>query len=243
LVNKKWRFIPAVILALILLVAGIVYMYTSDYYHADEEAVMACSQIDDSITVGHDSDQQYNFVPENPKAGLVFYPGGKVEYSAYAPLMQELAKNDILCILVKMPLNLAVLDVDAAEDVMARYPEITRWYIGGHSLGGSMAASYAADNADEFEGLLMLAAYSTAELSETDLKVLSIYGSCDKVLNMEKYEEYRGNLPDDAVEIIIEGGNHAGFGSYGAQEGDGDALITSSEQIGITAEEFNKITE
>lgn len=235
--NRTLRFIPALVLIVILVLAGAAAIYAGDYYHADEEAIMAC-QSSDTVTVTYVSGGQHDFVPEKPQAGIIFYPGGKVEYTAYAPLMQKLAEEDILCIVPKMPLNLAVLDVDAAEDIMKQYPEITDWYIGGHSLGGSMAASYAADHADELEGLILLAAYSTADLTGSGLEVFSVYGSEDKVLNMEKYEEYRSNLPEDVYELIIEGGNHAGFGSYGAQEGDGEAAISSSEQIEATVEFF-----
>ena len=235
--NRTLRFIPALVLIVILVLAGAAAIYAGDYYHADEEAIMAC-QSSDTVTVTYVSGGQHDFVPEKPQAGIIFYPGGKVEYTAYAPLMQKLAEEDILCIVPKMPLNLAVLDVGAAEDIMKQYPEITDWYIGGHSLGGSMAASYAADHADELEGLILLAAYSTADLTGSDLEVFSVYGSEDKVLNMEKYEEYRSNLPEDVYELIIEGGNHAGFGSYGAQEGDGEAAISSSEQIEVAVEFF-----
>ena len=235
--NRTLRFIPALVLIVILVLAGVAALYAGDYYHADEEAIMAC-QSSDTVTVTYVSGGQYDFVPENPQAGIIFYPGGKVEYTAYAPLMQKLAEEDILCIVPKMPLNLAVLDVGAAEDIMKQYPEITDWYIGGHSLGGSMAANYAADHADELEGLILLAAYSTVDLTGSGLEVFSVYGSEDKVLNMEKYEEYRSNLPEDVYELIIEGGNHAGFGSYGAQEGDGEAAISSSEQIEMAVEFF-----
>lgn len=235
--NRTLRFIPALVLIVILVLAGVAALYAGDYYHADEEAIMAC-QSSDTVTVTYVSGGQYDFVPENPQAGIIFYPGGKVEYTAYAPLMQKLAEEDILCIVPKMPLNLAVLDVGAAEDIMKQYPEITDWYIGGHSLGGSMAANYAADHADELEGLILLAAYSTVDLTGSGLEVFSVYGSEDKVLNMEKYEEYRSNLPEDVYELIIEGGNHAGFGSYGAQEGDGEAAISSSEQIEAAVEFF-----
>lgn len=97
-----------------------------------------------------------------------------------------------------------------------------------------MAASYAADNHEALQGLVMLAAYSTQDLRESGLKVVSLYGSNDGILNQEKYAEYRTNLPADAAEIIIEGGNHAGFGSYGEQEGDGKAGIEREEQVAQT---------
>ena len=110
------------------------------------------------------------------------------------------------------------------------------WYIGGHSLGGSMAASYLDAHAEVLNGLVLLASYSTADLTDDHVEVISVYGSEDGVLNGEKYKQYRGNLPDDAWEVVIEGGNHAGFGVYGVQEGDGEALISGEEQLRQTAE-------
>ena len=99
-----------------------------------------------------------------------------------------------------------------------------------------MAASYVASHTDEFAGLVLLGAYSTADLSATSLRVLSLYGSEDRVMNAEKYGKYRENLPADFVEVILEGGNHAGFGMYGAQKGDGVATMTGEEQIALAAE-------
>ena len=147
----------------------------------------------------------------------------------------------VLCVLVEMPFNLAVFDINAADGIQEQYPGIEDWYIGGHSLGGSMAASYVADHVDEYEGLILLGSYSTADLSDTDLDVLSIYGSEDKVLNREKYDENKSNLPDDFCEVVIEGGCHAYFGMYGAQDGDGTPTVSNSEQIVITVENIIKM--
>lgn len=204
-------------------------IYLADYYHADKTAI-SYLESDQEVTVLSLEDT-YTFIPDNPTAGLIFYPGGKVEYTAYAPLMKAYAKQGVQCFMMKMPGNLAVLDMDAADGIQEQYPEIDIWYMAGHSLGGSMAASYIADHVDAFEGLILLASYSTEDLSETDLDVISIYGSEDGVLNMEKYKEYRENLPNDTRELVIEGGCHAYFGSYGAQEGDGTPKITMEEQI------------
>ena len=99
-----------------------------------------------------------------------------------------------------------------------------------------MAASYVSENAESYKGLILLGAYSIKDLTQTDIEVLSIYGSEDRVLDMEKYEEYRSNLPEDHTEFVIEGGCHAGFGMYGEQEGDGVPSITSEEQIRLTAD-------
>lgn len=143
------------------------------------------------------------------------------------PILDELAESGVCCVLVKMPYHLAILDSEAAGRVMVDLPDVVQWYLGGHSLGGTMAAGYAAEHESEFAGRILLAAYPTEELE--NLPVLSIYGSEDCVLNHEKYKEsipYAKNL----TEHVIAGGNHAGFGNYGAQDGDGCAEISEEEQ-------------
>jgi hypothetical protein len=166
----------------------------------------------------------------------VFYPGGKVEYTAYEPLMMNLASNGVLCILIEMPFNLAVLDVNAANGICELYPDIEKWYIGGHSLGGSMAASYISKHTEDFVGIVLLGSYSTADLSDGSVRALSIFGSEDNVMNREKYDKYKINLPPDLNEIEIDGGCHAYFGMYGKQDGDGVPTLRAEEQIEITAE-------
>jgi len=224
--NNRWLKI-GVIAALLL--CGVCWWYVSDDYHADDAAVAAMSSATD-ITVKQNGNT-VAFIPDEAKTGFIFYPGGKVEHTAYAPLMRALADNGVLCALVEMPLNLAVLDMNAADGIPEMYPQIESWYIGGHSLGGSMAASHAAKNASIYDGLALLASYSTADISASGMKVISIYGSEDGVLNMEKYAENKVNLPASFEETIIEGGCHAGFGSYGDQEGDGTPTITGDAQI------------
>ena len=227
---KKALFI---ILAALLLCCGAMGIYASDYYKMSDTALFAMES-SDTITVTNEHGLAV-FAPKNPQVGLIFYPGGKVEYTAYAPLMQMLAENGVLCAIPHMPLNLAVMGVDAAEEISEQFPKIETWYIGGHSLGGSMAASHAS-HCDKVKGLILLAAYSTVDLSNNGLRVLSIYGSEDGVLNTEKYAEYFPNLPSDTTEIPLRGGNHAGFGFYGPQDGDGEASISREEQIARTAE-------
>lgn len=225
-----WLAVVAVLLAGIVIASAV---YVNDYYRADADTIAAFAPVD-HVEVITPEDGMIVCTPENSKAGLIFYPGGKVEYSAYVPLMKALAAEGIRCVLLEMPFNLAVLDVNAAEGIRELYPEIEDWYIGGHSLGGSMAASYLADHSNEFEGLLLLGSYSTADLSDTGLDVLSIYGSEDNVLNREKYDEYLPNLPDNFAENVINGGCHAYFGMYGPQAGDGTPTISNEEQIAIT---------
>lgn len=226
----KTQIIVVIVTIVLSLLACAMGFYVDDYYKADTFALEALNESDNvQIKV---EDDNIAFIPENIKAGLIFYPGGKVEFTSYSPLLKELAKEDILCVLVRMPLNLAVLDMDAAKGIPSMYKEVKEWYIGGHSLGGSMAASYLATTTDtSYEGLVLLASYSTEDFSNKDLDVISIYGSEDGVLNLEKYNEYFANLPQDTSEFVIEGGNHAQFASYGEQNKDGKATISLEEQI------------
>ena len=181
------------------------------------------------ITIQQIDNYTYFSTPQ-ATTGIIFYPGGKVETMAYAPLFMELAKENILCVLVDMPFHLAVLDMNAANGIQEQFPTIESWYMAGHSLGGSIASSYIVKHSNEYEGLILLASYSTSNLSDTNLKVISIYGSNDEVLNIENYIDNYDNLPNDTLEYIIQGGNHAQFGNYGLQKGDGIASITTEEQ-------------
>ncbi len=235
--KKSKKILIAIICVCVIFAVTIGGMgiYLGDYYKAqiDSEAVFAPEK---NVTVTTLDNGDILFMPQSPEAGFVFYPGGKVEYTAYIPLMEACASRGIACVLVEMPFNLAVFDMAAAKDIPNQYPEISEWYIGGHSLGGSMAASYIGENTGEFSGLVLLGAYSTADLSKLGIDVLSVYGSEDSVMNKEKYNECLSNLPSDFTEVIIDGGCHSYFGMYGAQDGDGVPTISNVEQINKTAD-------
>ena len=236
--RKKIISISLVVLAVALTVACAA-IYLGDYYRADLAEIDGFEPMK-SVAVDTSRDGMVAAVAENADVGLIFYPGGKVEYTAYLPLMTACAERGILAVVVEMPFNLAVLDMNAADGIRELYPEIERWYIGGHSLGGSMAASYIAKNSQDFSGLILLGSYSTADLSPLGISVLSLYGSADGVMNRENYEKYKPNLPSSFTEIVIDGANHAGFGMYGEQDGDGAASISNAEQITVTAEHIAK---
>ncbi|MBQ7377294.1 MAG: alpha/beta hydrolase [Clostridia bacterium] len=231
--KRRIWIIAGTTLAMLLLVFGACAIYVFDYYRADEGAVVPFWP-EENITVSELDGGDVVFEPQGATVGFIFYPGGKVDHNAYQPLLAALAREGILCVLVKMPLRLAVLDVNAADGIRESYPQITDWYIGGHSLGGSMAASYLEKHTDEYKGLVLLASYSTADLSDSELRVLSVYGTEDKVLDRKKYDENKSNLPSDFTEAVIAGGCHAYFGMYGAQDGDGVPTISNHEQIKLT---------
>ena len=234
--DKKKRKIFIIITSTIFVFVAIFItcaIYLGDYYRADMIAIQ--SFLPQDTQWEKKSDGTIVLETEEATKGFIFYPGGKVEYTSYIPLMHSLSEQGILCVLIEMPFNLAVFDINAADGIQEQYPQIEDWYIGGHSLGGSMAASYLSDNLTDFEGLILLGSYSTADLSDSNLDILSIYGSEDKVINQEKYDKNKSNLPSNFTEIIIEGGCHAYFGMYGAQDGDGTPSISNAEQVNITA--------
>lgn len=238
--HHKGRIVLTAVLLAFALLLGACAVYVCDYYRADTAAIGEF--LPEGTSFREEPDGRIVIGPEDATVGMIFYPGGKVEHRAYIPLMQALAERGILAILVEMPFRLAVLDVNAADGIREEYPAVRDWYIGGHSLGGSMAASYLSSHTDDFRGLVLLGSYSTADLSATGLSVLSVYGSEDRIMNREKYEENKKNLPAGYRELVLEGGCHAGFGMYGAQEGDGSPTLTAAEQITVTAEAIAVLT-
>lgn len=228
--RNKWKWLIPMVLLVIL--AGAFLIYTGIYYHADASALDALGS-DEAVTV---TKTAYGWLFDGPSEtdALIFYPGAKVEETAYAPLLRRLAAEGMDVCLVRMPFRLAFFGLSKADAVLAAHP-YDRWYIGGHSLGGAMAASYAAGHADRLTGVVLLAAYPTKALDDA-LAVVTVYGSEDGVLNRAKLEKGRQYMPGSAREYEIVGGNHAQFGNYGRQAGDGAAVLSAQEQQRRTVE-------
>ena len=232
--RRRWaRRALLAVFALVMLLTCAGIWYVSDFYHADGAALAARADADgdaDGVEVRELSERLVAFVPDRPVAGLVFYPGAKVEATSYAPLLTKCAEQGMLCVLVCPRLNIALLDADAAEGVQEAFPDVDEWMIGGHSLGGVAACSYVAGHEGEYRDLVLLASYPAADLSDFDGECLLLVGTEDGVLNWESYEESAARLPARTREERIDGGNHANYGNYGAQAGDGDATISREEQ-------------
>lgn len=204
---------------IIALITGF-FIYASDYYKADDLAITVMNnndsfQIEDNLTILSPSFKS--------DTALIFYPGAKVENIAYLPILEKLKQNGITCILVKMPFNMAIFDVNAADKIFEKLPDIKNWYIGGHSMGGAMASSYASKNKDKVNGLILLGAYIYGDYPAEN--ALTVYGTFNS--NLEKNINYSDNI------VVIEGGNHAQFGNYGKQKGDPEATISTDEQQNI----------
>jgi pimeloyl-ACP methyl ester carboxylesterase len=199
---------------------------------APQAEALAALQSDANVTV--EQGEWLVFAPagEAPVTGLVFYPGGRVDARAYAPAARAIAAEGYLVVIVPMPLNLAVLAPGRAADVMAAYPEVAAWAVGGHSLGGAMAANFAAARPEAVRGLVLWAAYPAAsdDLSAADLAVVSVYGTRDGVASVEDVLAAAERLPPDTGWVPLAGGNHAQFGWYGPQAGDDAASLSHADQ-------------
>lgn len=232
--RKRLLWIVLLVIAALALGFGI---YVSDYYHATD-AALACLEGDGELKV-KSIDSVICVETSGASDALAFYPGGKVQAEAYLPLLKRIAEKGVDCYLVKMPFNLAVFGINRVSNVMAAYPH-ERWVLAGHSLGGAMASVWAADHPGALDGLALLAAYPTKQLPQ-DLSVVLLYGSEDRVLNRDNLEKSLSLLPPRASVEQLPGGNHANFGSYGDQKGDGTAAITPEAQWDWTSDWIAKV--
>ncbi|MFD2700978.1 alpha/beta fold hydrolase [Paenibacillus shunpengii] len=231
--SSKWKKI--LLWGCLILVIGAIglWMYLNSItYNPTQQAELAF-QSDSQVKVtevkgGFKFETEMGNIKE---PNIIFYPGGLVEPESYSPFARELAKLGHRTYIADMPLNLAIFGQNKADSFLKEYPDES-FVIGGHSLGGSFAARYAAEHTEELEGVFFLASYAdeTGSLIDTDLSVLQITGTSDGVLNREVWESSKTNLPAHTSYVSVEGGNHGQFGSYGKQKGDNDPAIDEEEQ-------------
>ncbi len=239
------RYILVGLLVLLLggLVVGAIYVVSANNRNAARPEAVAAMQSDDLVAVSESPGEDWIvFSPtgEDPTTGFIIYPGGFVDPVAYAPVARDIAAAGYLTVIDPMPLNLAVLGLQGASDIIDGFPDITAWGIGGHSLGGAMAAEYTYRNPAAVDGLALWAAYPAAnsDLSTFDIQAVSIYGDADGVAAPEDVLDGANRLPADAVFVLIPGGNHTQFGHYGEglQRGDNPATIDRAGQQQIVVD-------
>jgi hypothetical protein len=231
------------IAAFLVVLTAMFFVYVGNYYRAGQLAQDSLKS-GSFVKVEKSGDITFKPADNSKKVGFIFYPGGKVEASAYAPIVKEIANNGYTVIIADMPFNLAVVSPNRADDIIANNKDITAWVIGGHSLGGVMAANYAYKN-DKIKGMVFLASYpqSKTDFKNRDIKVLSLWGSSDKIADINTIKNAESLVPSDTIFQEIDGGNHSGFGDYGHQKGDGEPTITNKEQMNYTSKAILKLLE
>lgn len=226
--RRRMKRILLALSVVIMLLLGTAVWYLWPY--APDATAVQAMQSDNTIKVTTDSNAIVIEPAHEPiqQIGIIFYPGAKVEPESYAPLARDFATLGYRTIIARMPLNLALLGENRASLLMKRYPD-QPFVIGGHSMGGAFAGRFTASNKknENVRGLFLLGAYTDQPQTS---HVLSVLASQDFVLDQQTYHRYRSNLPKTTQTLTIAGGNHAQFGDYGSQPGDGQATISRVEQ-------------
>jgi hypothetical protein len=219
------------LLVAVVVVAAAILLWVWQAYPCMPEALAA---LEPDAQVSVETGQWLVFRRPDPRTevGLIIYPGALIDPRSYAPAARSIAAQGYTVVIVPMPLRLAVLGSDRARGAIAAFPEVQRWAIAGHSLGGAMAARFARNNPGLVQGLVLWAAYPSGsdDLSSSNLQVTSVYATRDGLTSLQEIERSRQLLPPDAQFVAIEGGNHAQFGYYGAQPGDNEAAISREVQ-------------
>lgn len=231
---NNWKKIGRMVgigLGSLLLLVTAAFVIWGSTPSAPMPAALAALNSDDQVRVSHPHGWLV-FDPANASTdtGFIFYPGGHVDYRAYAPEARAIAAQGFRVVIVPMPLSLAVFGINSAAEVIKAFPEIKHWDLGGHSLGGSMAAAYVYDHPGAVEGLILWASYpaDNNSLAGRHLRAISIYGSRDG--GVAAIDASHSLLPAGTQWVRIEGANHGQFGDYGLQPGDGAATIGRAEQ-------------
>lgn len=230
---KKWsiRIALGVVALVAMGVIGFILYVQFDY----EPSEVLVEQVD--LNAVKSDGHGLVFIPENPNGqGLIFYQGAKVEAEAYAYLGEKLSGQGYTVSIPQLPLKFGIFGVNKAEAMIEDYPEITSWFIGGHSLGGVAAAMYAEEHQDELVGLFFLGSYPAGDFAESELPMLSVYGENDGLTLLEDIEDSRVLFSANSEYVEIPGGNHAQFGLYGEQKGDNPADISPLEQQNFIVE-------
>ena len=193
---------------------------------AAEPDALAAVRADQDVTVT-DAGGAWVLAPASGDAdtGLVFIPGAKVDPLAYAATLVGVVEDGATAVITKPTLNLAFFDFRPLSDFTDLAPEVDDWFVGGHSLGGVRACQLA----EGTDGLVLFGSYCANDLSQSRLAALSISASEDGLSTPEKIDSSAHLLPADTIFVVIEGGNHAGFGAYGPQAGDGQATIPDAD--------------
>jgi pimeloyl-ACP methyl ester carboxylesterase len=236
---KRWLRRWWLILILVLSVGAAGFVIWGSTPRGPMPEALAALNSDSEVSVT--TERWMTFTPTGTpvSTGLILYPGGRVDPRAYAPTAHALAEDGYLVVIVPMPLSLAVLAPNRAQAVIDAYPEVSTWAIGGHSLGGAMAARFTDMHPELVDGLVLWASYpaeSNSLAEREDLAVTSIYAERDGLATLEKVAASRPLLPPQTRWVEIEGGNHAQFGWYGDQDGDGDAVISRKVQQNLIIE-------
>jgi len=231
------RFVAIVVAVVGVLALSIVafLVWANIVFQGEREPSLEAWQ-SDAVEISTTDDGSFVIAPTSggTDVGLVFIPGARVHPSAYLYKLSGIVEETGMTVVITHPtLNLAFFDTRPLSSFTEDAPGVDRWFVGGHSLGGVRACQLAdpgdSDAGPEVVGLILFGSYCANDLSDSELAVLSLVGSEDGLSTPDKVDEAAHLLPADATTVLLDGANHASFGDYGPQPGDGVATIDSAE--------------
>ena len=210
--------------------------------NASDDVIPALESHTD-VRVSLDDPVTFRPASDTPRAGIVFYQGGRCDPLAYAPVLRPLAAAGYLVCIPQMPLRLAVLSMQRAGDIMAANSTVKDWVIGGHSMGGAMAAAFVHKNPGAVKGLFFLASYASSmhAMPDSTLPMAMIYGTHDTITRKSEFEASYERLPAHTMFVPVEGGDHYQFGSFAGAVN--TATINREEQQRQTVEALLKFLD
>ena len=225
------RALLSIVIIFGLMIIGLTIYSSGSYIHLSDMDTAIESLNLDQVTITENS-QSIQYIVDNPKMNVIFIPGGLVEPESYKYLASSIALNGYNVTIVKVVFNLAILTPKSSLKYIN--PDLVNVLI-GHSLGG-VVASMAASGKESVSKVIMLGSYPIKDLSDKD--TLLITAEHDEGMDIDKFNDSLQYLNEQNVIFNIEGGNHAQFGWYGPQKGDGTADITTLSQQNIVANQI-----
>lgn len=239
--NKKRKKTAITICAGLVVVAALGYVVWLLTPQSAQSAPLSAAKALSTV-VYNDAPQAITLTPTlAPQKALLFYPGARIDPAAYAYKLSAVAEQGVAVVIAKPVAHFALLDSTSIASYEALLPDVQQWYVGGHSLGGVKACQVAGDAQNNFKGLVLLAAYCSNDLSKTSIKALSIGGGNDQLTTQQQITNNKSLMPAQTTYQTVNGLNHAGFGDYGAQSGDGQMTINNDDaryQIAQTIAKF-----
>ncbi|KAL3924747.1 MAG: hypothetical protein SGILL_000857 [Bacillariaceae sp.] len=174
-------------------------------------------------------------IGDSVENALVFYPGMLIDHLAYSTVLGNLSDQGILVLLVNAGPSRMCNEVASVEHLKRLQHEIStlmgitvkEWTIGGHSLGGMVAANltqqrgFPSDITQLVQWAIPGEPCNLFKSKHVLKSVLRISASKDEIVKPFQLGDthIRDKFPpncDVQLEMIV-GGNHAGFGHYGPQ--------------------------
>ena len=214
--KKKIWMIAAIVIAVMLLVAA--FFYTPALPEAAEIAKQM-KDVDGDLYFYGDSG-----------VGFIIYPGAKADERSYAYIAQQLNAEGHTAVIPNIPLHMSVWGPEQGLEIIEDNPEVEKWFLIGHSLGGLPISQIAAKQPEKLEGIAFVASLMICDLSDTDLSAIRITAEHDSVMPDKMMESNLDYLPENSTSVMIEGANHNQFGAYWHPGFDGKATITWKEQ-------------